>query len=226
MIVPHHDLASDLIAEALQKVAQSEQPKRIILIGPNHPDLGSATVLTTKAIWQMRDIKVFPDELVLNNLVDQHVAEVDDTILSHEHSIYTILPFIHTYFPDAKVVPLILSSKLHITGSFALAQTLQKYLDDQTLVIASIDFSHYLPSDEDPIKDAYTKQIILSRDYNDIASLHNDHMDSPPSLITILKTMDLAGMISTTILRNSNSGLIVGRPIYSSTSYFTILFGL
>jgi AmmeMemoRadiSam system protein B len=226
VIVPHHDLASNLIAEALQKVAETERPKRIILIGPNHPDLGNANVLTTKAVWSMGEIRVSPDEEVLQELIDHHIADTDDNILAHEHSIYTILPFIHTYFPNAKIVPLILNSRLHASGSLALAEELQKYIDDQTLIIASIDFSHYLPSDEDPIKDAYTKEVLLNRDYEKIASLNNDYTDSPSSLIMILKTMELSGAASTTILRNSNSGLIIGRPIYSSTSYFTILFSL
>lgn len=225
-IVPHHDLASDLIAEALQKVAETQKPKRIILIGPNHLDLGSTKILTTKAIWQAGNLHIFPDEEVIQKLVGRWIATIDNEVLAKEHSIFTILPFIHHYFPDTKLVPLILNSKLDLNELFILSDRLQSHLDNETLVIASIDFSHYLPSHEVEIKDQYTKQLILSHNYERITQLNDGYTDSPPSLNAILKTMELVGATSTTIVRNTNSGALLGRPVYSSTSYFTILFSL
>lgn len=225
VIVPHHDLASDLIAEVLQKVAQSEKPERIILLGPNHPDRGSASVLTTKAVWQMGELQVVPDEETIQELLNRRVVVSDTAVLSHEHSIFTILPFIHTYFPDAKIVPLILKSDLGRRDAFNLAKHLQDFLDDKTLLIASIDFSHYLPSNVAPQKDRYTQQLIFTHAYEKIIELTSEYSDSPASLITLLKTMELTHATSTTLVRNTNSGQILKRPLYSSTSYFTIMFG-
>jgi AmmeMemoRadiSam system protein B len=225
VILPHHDLASDLIAEVFQKL-QVSQPaiKRFIIIGPNHPNKGSSLAITGNISWQLQSGSVESDEQGIESLLRYNEIGFDNNILSEEHSIFTIVPFVHYYYSGAKVVPLILNSTQTVQQSELLANYLKNLVDKDTVIIASVDFSHYLPSNITPQKDEITQAAMIQRDYEKIQKFNNDYIDSPPSIITFLSLMDSLSASNSTIVNHTNSGLLLGREIESSTSYFTIIF--
>jgi AmmeMemoRadiSam system protein B len=122
------------------------------------------------------------------------------------------------------VVPIILSSKHDIKKSEKLALGLKNLVDDHTIVLASVDFSHYLPSYVAPQKDVVTKQALEKFDYETISKLNNDYLDSPPSIIALLKTMENLPATHMTMVSNTNSGVLLHQEVQSSTSYFTYIF--
>ncbi len=223
-IVPHHDLASDLIAEALQKISFSSSPTRVVIIGPNHPDLGGYAALTGDIEWQHLGGKVQTDKEAVEKLVATTKVKKNNKLVAEEHSVFTLVPFVEYYFPQARVVPLILSSKLSIKKSEDLVKVLAPLIDDATLVIASVDFSHYLSTFQVTEKDRLTEKLIFAREYQKISLLNNDYLDSPPSVMTVLMLMDASGVSKTELLRHSHSGELLQRDFESSTSYFTFLF--
>ena len=222
-IVPHHDLASPLIAEFFAELSASQKPKTIILLGPNHPDLGEKAV-TAQINWETRVGKVEYNNAITSELITKKIAAVDERRLEHEQSITTLIPYIAYYFPGTKIVPLIVTSKNDLIANTKLAEQLVSYLDDETLLIASIDFSHYLPSDQASRNDKVVEVYIRERNYPAIARLNSDYLDSPPSLITFLKVMDKLEARQMKIIANTDSGNLIGRDLDVSTSYFTILF--
>jgi AmmeMemoRadiSam system protein B len=224
-IVPHHDVASGLIAEIFQKLSlQHNTIKRFIVIGPNHPDAGSFPALTGHVVWQLPQGKVQTDDQGVGQLLKTGLVKLDTVVVSKEHSIFNLTPFIHYYFPEAQIVPIILSSTHNLKKSEQLVQELKNFIDADTVILASVDFSHYLPSVVAPRKDKIIKAAILNHDYATIAHLNNDFLDSPPSLIAFLKLMEFESAKNITIVSNTNSGIILDRELRSSTSYFTITF--
>jgi hypothetical protein len=52
LLVPHHWVGGALITTPLRDLAASRQVRRVILIGPNHTNAGSAAVLTSDLSWE------------------------------------------------------------------------------------------------------------------------------------------------------------------------------
>ncbi len=223
-LVPHHDLAGSLAAEFFSSLAQKQKVKNFIIIGPLHSDQSLAPIISGHFIWDAGFARVENNYAILDELVKSGLVVYNDPAVKTEHSLYNMVPFIAHYFPEAKIVPIALTSHNSPEQCFALATALQKYLKQgDTVVVASIDFSHYLPSDQTPAKNARMIELINDRDYQTISGLKNDYLDSPPSLITLLQAADLSGA-RVNILQSTNSGEITGTPYLSSTSYVSAFF--
>jgi AmmeMemoRadiSam system protein A len=63
----------------------------------------------------------------------------DERIHSQEHSVEVQIPFLQSVLKDFKLVPIVVGDM----NPEELASILEKYVDDDTLVIASSDLSHY-----------------------------------------------------------------------------------
>lgn len=222
-IVPHHDMASEMIAEFFQKLP--DDIETVILVGPNHTDGGSGLALSGNVKWKTAFGEVESDKMITEKLVKDGFIKLDDGRLKDEHSINTILPFVKYYLPEAKVVPIILSSKHDLGLSSKLGKELSGYLEqEKTVVIGSIDFSHYLPTEVTRQKDQETKKAIEERDYDKVNSFANDNVDSPPSLIVVMKTMDAIGAEGKMIGNKDLADVSGSSSVMSSTSYFTFVF--
>ena len=223
-IVPHHMLVGDVIADFYQKLSLTSKPKTIILIGPNHRNLGSAPVLSSLADWDTPNGICQSDKKIIRRLISEGGLSLDDKTLSKEHSVSIQVPFVKKYFPDSLVVPIIVSSSLSRYRSLELGNILNRCLGPGTLVVASIDFSHYLSSQQAEQKDRKTMAAIEDWNYPTIFQYGNDHIDSANVLLAFLKIMasEKANIIE--VLQHTNSGIMFGQEVGGSTSYFSLLF--
>ncbi|MDD4901981.1 MAG: AmmeMemoRadiSam system protein B [Patescibacteria group bacterium] len=225
-LVPHHELAGDLAAEFFSSLAQKQKVNNFIVIGPLHSDQAVGPAVSGRFIWDAGFGQVENNYEILDDLVAAHLVVYDENAVRSEHALYNMAPFIAHYFPEAKIAPIALTSRNSPEQCFALAQALQKYLaQGDTVLVASIDFSHYLPADQTPAKNLRMIELIKNKDYQTIAGLANDYLDSPPSLITLLKAADLSDA-GVNILASTNSGEITGTPVLSSTSYISAFFAV
>ncbi len=223
LIVPHHDLAADYTAELFQKLGE-RNIKTVIVIGPNHTNGGAGNIITGLVSYNGLNGSVHSDSNLVDKLLKDKMATSDANRLRTEHSIYNITPYIKYYFPDAKIVPLILSGKVTKSQAEKLGQYLAPYLNEETLIISSIDFSHYLTTEQANYNDVITRAALINRDYNKLYSLNNDYLDSPAAAVTILTTMDKLEAKRVKIVRSANLAEATGASsVPSSTSYFTIL---
>jgi AmmeMemoRadiSam system protein B len=222
LIVPHFDPVSNLTIDALQQVTST--PDLIILIGPNHHEAGSSPIITGSYISSKLSVRpVFAIEK-MHTLAQMKVASYEDVTLSGDHSIGTPLPFIVQKFPNVPIIPIILKYHQSPEDIQNLLRALQKVSSSSTLIIASLDFSHYLSSDIAPIKDAQMQQYIETHDYKHIEGLSNDYIDSPWTLITFLRYLEANGVQNGRELAHTNTGQVAGQMIESSTSFFTYIY--
>ena len=223
-IIPHHTLPSFLIAGFFRQLS-AQHPKRIILIGPNHPDKGRSKLLTSRADWQTPFGTVATDTASVDALMRDDGASIDDARLSEEHSVATIMPYIKYYLPDATVVPIILKSSVTFDESEALSGDLAKMMtDSDTVLVAAVDFSHYLTSREAQENDTMTQRLIQSFESRNLFGLTSDYLDSPPSIATLLETMKRVGAKRAGLVANTNSGLLTNDTVSGVTSYFVFTF--
>lgn len=223
LIAPHHDLAADYTAELFQKIGR-RKIKTVIIVGPNHLDRGAGDIITGLVAYNYLNNNINSNAELVNNLIKDKIAVSDPDRLADEHSIYNLSPYIKYYFPEAELVPIILSSRVSEKQAQQLGDYLAAYINDETIIIGSVDFSHYLSTEEANLNDAVSQTAILKRDYNKIYSLNNDYLDSPATLVTVLRAAKTVNANEVTIVRNSNLSAAVGAgSVANSTSYFTIL---
>ena len=220
-VSPHHLTAGSMIAAVIEKIAE-QKPRVIIIVGPNHNNEG-ARILTGFYDWQGPDGVVKTEQTIVQTLLTNNVAACNEEILSHEHSIGSLVPFIGHYLPEARIVPIILQHGVSRNELDELLATLEQFLADDVVILASIDFSHYLPRQEAYERDKVTLQAMQEGDIARIYGMNSEYLDSPASLALVLARARQAGVQGFKVLDHSNSGDILGNDLIETTSYFTLL---
>ena len=143
-VVPHHQLAGQLTGEIFAMLRE-EKPTTVIVVGPNHKNRG-ATVITSALDWQTPFGTVAVNKEIVAQLQKSALAVKNDLVCGEENSVGSLMPYIKYYLPKAKVVPVILNHNLSLADAKALGAALASLGGEKTVVIASVDFSHYLPA--------------------------------------------------------------------------------
>jgi AmmeMemoRadiSam system protein B len=221
-VVPHHLVAGYMIADFF-RILSAREVERVIVIGPNHY-LKGPRVASSRYNWQTPFGILKTDTALVDELTGSGITGVDEGAIAGEHSIAAIVPYIKYYLPDSAVVPVILHPDLTEREAENLANLLLQNTGNRDVLVASVDFSHYLTGEEAMQRDAVTLKAIGERDYSRLLKMGDEYLDSPPSLVTLMKAMDKAGAASMTVLHHSNSARILERNLEETTSYFTLIY--
>lgn len=209
-VLPHDTLATNLVDDFLSRL--NYLPQKIYIIGPNHFEVGNAVVITNTN----------PET---NNLLNFNFIKSNNEIITKEHSITVLQNIISLKYPQSQIIPLVISANTSLSNIQDLVDYLSKNNSDSTLFLCSVDFSHYRSLSQADNFDQQTLNFIQQKDYSKIASLNNDYIDSPKSLIIFMKTLDTIGNNKLTILNHSNSAIINHDPnAFSTTSHFELAF--
>lgn len=222
-VIPHHLLPSFVIADFFKNLS-SQEIHTVVLIGPDHYEGGTKNIITSSYCWETDFGVVEPDLKIINGLVGSGVLETDEETVENDHAIYGILPFIKYYIPDTKIVPVLVSGHSSKKEIEAFVESLSKYYGENVIVVASVDFSHYLNSDEAQENDKETISIIKKYDYEKLFDLNNDFIDSPASMVAVMMIMQKYGKTNMEILQHLNSSDITKNVYGETTSYFSIYY--
>ncbi len=222
-IVPHHLIPSFIIADIFERIA-SQGIQTIILLSPNHYDIGTTPILTSEIAWNTPYGEVLPHSNIIQKLTQKDYISVDEEILDNEHGIAGLLPFIKYYSDEIKIVPLILRQNLTEEQIGDVSKTIADVIDDDTVIVASVDFSHYFTSDEAEQKNEESIKVIEKRDYDKLLEMNSDNLDSPEAISILLQTVDKIGTKHLQMLHNTNSGKLMDDLYGETTSYFGIIF--
>ncbi len=221
IVVPHHWLAGHLILSSLRDLRAGGEYDRVILIGPDHVNAAGGSAATSALPWETPFGLLPADTESVSRLAASGAARVEPDTLSHEHSVAGIVPAIAYYLPDAEIVPLALRSDLDIGQVHALARALAPLLDDGAIVVASVDFSHYLSAAEARARDAETLAAMEAGDSRAILSFGDEHLDSPPTIALVTELIRIVGDGEFQMRENTNSGELTGFFRPPVTSYVT-----
>ena len=180
-ITPHHLAVGFILADFYYRLSW-QKPTIIILLGPNHYERGNFKALTSLYGWQTPFGTVEPEEAIINTLVKQDLIRVDENTLPKDHALAGSMPFIKYYIPDAKVVPILISGRMTEKESVFLANRLKEFIKGNVVIVAPVDFSHYLTNKEAQEKDKITLRVMKNFDYRQLFAMNNDYLDSPASV--------------------------------------------
>lgn len=215
-IVPHHLMVKDKIA-AFFAGLESTAYKTIILIGPDHFEQGKKDIILSQAKWQTPYGILEPDLKLIRQISQLPFAGIEKSPFASEHSISGLVGFIKKSFPGAKILPIILSAGASSQKNAQLAQALFNIVDAKTtLILASIDFSHYQPADVADFHDLKSANVINNFDFDRVYNLETD---SAPSIYALLKYLELAGAQKSQIILSTNSGRLINKPDEPTTSH-------
>lgn len=158
-IVAHHLLVADKIAQVFAALGDGKE-KTVVILSPNHFFAGRSALQTTTGSWTTPFGEVEVDrESVGALLAAVPELSLEPGTFKEEHGVASLTPFVKTWFPESKLVPLVIHDKATDEEVAALARAIEDELPD-ALVIASIDMSHYLPEHIQEYHDAVTMRSI------------------------------------------------------------------
>lgn len=222
-VVPHHLVAGSLITDFMS-ILVPQEPELLVIVGPNHDNLGGR-IITGFADWQTPEGLVETEGKIVQTLLEKKIAVQDEQVLSKEHSMGSLMPLIKHFLPQVQVVPLIFHHDVTLEEVDKLLTVLDPYLPEgKGVLLASVDFSHYLTRQEAEEKDSLTVKVMTNFDYPTLFRLGNEHLDSPASLAMAFRFGEGKGLREFRVLNNTNSGVILQNDLIETTSYFTLVF--
>jgi MEMO1 family protein len=140
-------------------------PDRVIVMCPNHTGRGPRVSVMTAGVFRMPGGDVPIDEALAARVLEE-VPGASPDVRAHEreHAIEVELPFLVALRPDVRIVPMVLGG---LTGEEAAAvgQGLARAIGEQDiLVLASSDMSHYIPHDDAKKRDRLAIDRLLAVD--------------------------------------------------------------
>lgn len=219
-IVPHHLLAAPLVSAFFQGLRQSEQPRTVVIVGPDHERQARAAIVTSKQSWMAPDGRVDVDQRLVRTLTQGGLASIDEALIQREPGVYTPVSFIRRTWP-ARVVLIALRSDAEAPLLDRLAAALVQSLGPDDMVLASVDFSHYKDLAGAAADDAVSFSVI--REGQADAALHIA-ADSPPAISLLLRFVARRGLQYQELV-HSNSAELAGNLTQTSiTTYLTSYF--
>lgn len=167
LISPHagYIYSGPVAAHGYYYISREPTPEVVVIIGPNHTGMGAGVSVWSGGKWITPLGEVEIDSELAERLKREGVAEIDEIAHLYEHSIEVQLPFLQFIYKEKfKILPICMLLQDYET-SFELGKILAKLLyDKSSLIIASTDFSHYVPYSEAYRKDALAEECILRMD--------------------------------------------------------------
>ena len=211
-------------------IASLKPSRRFLILGPNHNLLGNEFSVS-KGIWETPLGEAKIDEELANELLKNNLIEDDPVAHAHEHSIEVQIPFLQEKFGNFTFVPLSVAnqdySNRFLKKCESVAKTVSSLLKKHDFrIIASSDFSHYLPQKDADEKDRKAIEMIKNLDirgfFNTLERVDASVCGYGPIVILMSVAKEM-GWKNIEIIDHSSSGDVNG-DFSSVVSYYSIGF--
>lgn len=162
VVVPHagYVYSGPVAAHAYRALEKTTHPHdRVVVVGPNHTGYGAPVSVFPRGEWVTPLGPVPVDEEMARHIVERSSAELDTDAHIFEHSIEVQLPFLQMIYPTFSFVPITMMDQSH-----DVAEDLAGAIPEDVLLVASSDFSHYVPADVAERLDKLVIERILALD--------------------------------------------------------------
>ena len=146
-VVPHAGLvySGPVASHVYAALAKDGFPDTFVILGPNHNGIGAGVAITEEDFETPFGV-VSIDREITSKLK----GTVDNDPVSHrfEHSIEVQLPFLQYIKRDIKIVPISMGFQDYETAVDAAKAIRKAVAGRDVCIIASTDFSHYIPPEK------------------------------------------------------------------------------
>ena len=224
-VSPHHLVAEKMMEKIFSQAAEknrNSKVERIILVSPNHFNLGRGWTLASDADWPTEKSVVRGDKELIGELGNSGLAHLENDAFQKEHGIENLVSLVEKYFPGAMLVPLMVRDGMPSEKIDELAKFLSEKGGENSMLILSADFSHTLEKNISRLHDRQAIGTLKNFDFDGTEKLD---VDCVPGLRLLMKFSSFHGFEKFILMDNSNSSEIYGKNfIGENTSYVTGYF--
>lgn len=144
-VVPHagYIYSGPVASHFYSALAEDGFPESFIIIGPNHTGMGSLISITMEDFQTPFGIARIDVELAKK--LHKEIVDLDPEAHIYEHSIEVQLPFLQFFKSGIKFVPIVMMAQEY-DFALELSKIIREAIKEKDVVIiASSDFSHYVP---------------------------------------------------------------------------------
>ncbi len=226
-VVPHHLLAKEIMVDFFSFIAREKQlPDTIILLSPDH--FNSAALERGHSFisvnWESDDVKlgdIAVDSELLKKLAAKiRIRQNQGAVLS-EFGITNLLPLIKEYLPGVKIVPILIPANISRKEVAQLVNAINQISSAQTIMVASVDFSHYLPLGAASFHDTKSIRVLLNGEEE---HFENIEVDSWQSLYAVRLFARLRKKENPVLIAHKNSVDFLSSSPDETTSYLSVVF--
>lgn len=220
--VSHHLLVSPIINSWFKELKKHNNDiKNFFIISPKHTDLGYGIISLSSLDWRITGNKsVKANKKYINKILNRLNIKEDRYAFHKEHGIGTLIPFINYYYPDARIIPIVMdefNKQISICGKLSgiISGLMEK--DDKSFLIISVDFSHRVNLSKTKKRDAITRDALNSLDPDRVNEIYSDNN---VSLFTLFFTCNNLNLDANHIFCNIDSQSYIRKNLDDITSYF------
>ena len=129
-----------------------------------------------------------------------------------EHALEVQIPFLQSVFKDFKIVPIVMGDQGRMFVD-ELAEKISKVVNDETLVVASSDMSHFYSSEEADRLDSVVEKRINDFDFEHLLKDLDDHKCEACGggpIAAMMKAASLKNINKSFVINRSDSGDVTG----------------
>jgi len=182
LILPHAGYpCSGLTAAHASLVLSEKQFDKVILLGPDHHIGLINGAISDVSAYQtpLGTVKLHKDAAKLRNQSELFNSNKSSDL--REHSLEVLLPFLQHYLKEFEIIPIVISQG-DIDG---ITNEINMFIDQNTLVVASSDLSHYQQYDLAVETDKETIKMILNLDADKLMKGYNYACGKVPILVLV-----------------------------------------
>ena len=228
-VVPHHLLAKDIIEDFFSYISSQGKPETIVILSPDHfqseilNDNNAFITLDWKSGLgkkEFENIKI--DSLLGKKVADDDKIALNSSAIVYDHGITNLIPYIKKYFPETNILPILIPADI----TKEEVEQLVKIIDENTLlntiIVASVDFSHYLPSRAADFHDKKSIRVLLNFEEDNFDNIEVDCWQALYAARLFAKLRQKEGPC---IIAHNNSVDFSKLHSEITTSYFSVAFG-
>ncbi|MCD6568131.1 MAG: AmmeMemoRadiSam system protein B [Dehalococcoidia bacterium] len=213
LVAPHagYVASGPVAAHAYKELASDGTPDTVVLIGPNHTGYGKPVSVWTEGAWETPLGKVAVNEEMARKILGG-IIQPDETAHLYEHSLEVHLPWLQHLYQEITIVPITMMFQ-DIETAREVGKAISQAAGENTVIIASTDFTHYEPQSIAAEKDSFVIKAIIDLNekqlYKQVESLNCTMCGFGPVASAIVAAKEKQAK-ETTLLKYATSGDTMG----------------
>lgn len=193
--------------------ASNKNYKTVVIISPSHREYFSGISIYDGDAYKTPLGNVPLNKEIIKLLTDEGKF-IFEGLNGHrtEHAVEVQIPFLQIALKDFSIVPIVLGDQRKMFVD-ELAQKLAGVIDDETLIVASSDLSHFYTKEEADKLDSVVEKRIADFDYDGLQKdLETGKCEAcgGGAIVAMMKAADLFNKKKSKVLSRTNSGDVTG----------------
>jgi AmmeMemoRadiSam system protein B/AmmeMemoRadiSam system protein A len=184
IILPHAGyIYAGLTAAHVSRVLKEESFRRVIVMGSDHRIGFQGCAVSDVSAYEtpLGSIRIHDDAARIRR--DKNLFQAVPLSDRFEHSVEVVLPYLQYFLSEFELIPMVTGQGRDLDQR--VSDALDPLLDQNTLLVASSDLSHFLPYKEAVVRDRETIEIILNLKADKLTHRENAACGKIPILILI-----------------------------------------